>query len=320
MDTPAPRSNRRALTLLLLTAIALPAATVPPSVAGGHSTVCRVRNVTQGTWGGSFARMVSASRRGDRLRVRGHCVSLDVVIRHDLTITGVEDAILHGDDEDRVLRVATRATVVVRHLRLSRGRASDGGAIINRGHLTLIDVVVQRNRVGNNAGGIANAGVLVMRDSVVRRNRSWYSGGISNIGTATLIRTRVTHNRAEDQGDGGGIGNGGTLTLVDSVVARNRVDGGAAGISNSGPLHLIRSSVRDNRSGGLDLDDAGGGGIQNSGELVLTDSHVTRNSVARGPGSGGGIYNWPDDGTVTLEGTSSVTGNTPDDCVGTTAC
>lgn len=306
--------------LALLCAAALAAASTTSVVAAGASTTCRVRNVTQGTRGGSFARMVKASHGGDRLRVRGSCTSRDVVIDHDLVVIGIDNAVLTGRHLDRVVQVGRRATVTIRHLRLSQGLASSGGAaIFNRGRLTLVHVIVQRNFAGNFAGGIANAGDLVMRDSVVRRNRSWYAGGIANGGTVTLIRTRVTRNSGADQGDGGGIINGGTMTLVDSVVASNRTQMGPAGIKNDGTLHLVRSIVRDNRSDHLDLDDNGGGGIQNSGDLVLTDSHVTGNSIMF-RGIGGGIFNFEGDGSVTLEGTSSVTGNTPDDCFGTPAC
>jgi hypothetical protein len=51
-----------------------------------------------------------------------------------------------------------------------------------------------------------------------------------------------------------------------------------------------------------------GGGIYNDGAVTLTDSVVTDNTAH----SGGGIYN-TEQGTVELNGTSAVYGNTPDD-------
>ena len=62
-----------------------------------------------------------------------------------------------------------------------------------------------------------------------------------------------------------------------------------------------------------------GGGIENTrGTVTLSASTVTANVVGdRELGSqGAGIHN-RDGGTVTLDSTSSVTGNTPYDCVGT---
>ncbi len=289
-----------------------------PTALAADSSACRVRNVTQDTRATSLKAMVAAAQDGDTLRVRGTCRG--AVIERDLTIVGVDDdAILTGRDQDRVLRIRAGATVTLRHLRIAHGLAQTGGAIHNRGDLTMVDTIVQRN-FGSGGGGIATYGVLRMKDSIVRRNRSWYAGGVYvGAGKVTLTRTRVTDNRSVDQGTGGGILNGAIVTLVDSVVARNRVDGGAAGIDNEGVLTLIGSTIRENRSGGWDLDDAGGGGIQNSGQLVLTDSKVIGNSIGGGPGAGGGIFNWSE-GTVSLDGTSSVTGNAPDDCVGTPAC
>ncbi len=53
------------------------------------------------------------------------------------------------------------------------------------------------------------------------------------------------------------------------------------------------------------------------GRLDLVDSTVTGNTAAS---HGGGIFVVDGTTTVTLDATSSVTGNTPDDCYGTSAC
>jgi hypothetical protein len=65
-----------------------------------------------------------------------------------------------------------------------------------------------------------------------------------------------------------------------------------------------------------------GGGVENhkGGTLTLIASRVIDNIAT---GMGGGIWNSEDaadPGTVEMDAGSSVTGNTPDDCVGTTAC
>ena len=75
------------------------------------------------------------------------------------------------------------------------------------------------------------------------------------------------------------------------------------------------SRIVGNRSYGV------GGGIGNLGDLTLVDTVVRDN---RASDVGGGIYDGGLDGdpvgTLTLDTASSVTGNTPDDCVGTPAC
>jgi hypothetical protein len=78
----------------------------------------------------------------------------------------------------------------------------------------------------------------------------------------------------------------------------------------------VSSEVRDNTV------DWSGGGIWNAATLVLRASAVSGNLAGD---EGGGIWNNQDPGewqvgSVTLDADSSVTGNAPDDCVGTPAC
>ncbi len=120
---------------------------------------------------------------------------------------------------------------------------SKGAGILNKGRLTLTDVVVQGNGGLLVAGlGIWNGGTLILRRSVVRRNddQDCSDAAIVNRGTMTLRHSRVRDN------DEGGIFNSGVARLVDSVVAENHWGDDAAGINNSGTLTLIRSDIRAN--------------------------------------------------------------------------
>ncbi len=296
---------------LLLGAIAAP-------VAQAGTTTCRVRNVTQDTHGASFPAMVKAAVDGDRLTVRGTCEG-GIVIRADIIIRGVGDPrpVLTGRHRHRAFRVWYTSTVMLRHLAMVGGAAEGyGGGILNYGTLTLTDSVVRGNMaMEGSGGGIANLGTLTLNDSVVRGNTGYNGGGILNWGTLNLTGSVVRENRAVE-GGGGGIVNvrGSTLTLTGSVVRDNRaVEGG--GIANEyGTVTITESVVRGNRA------DKNGGGIANSGTLTLRrSSSVTDNTAGT---HGGGVWNQTEYGvrTVILRGGSSVTGNSPDDCYGTTAC
>jgi hypothetical protein len=131
---------------------------------------------------------------------------------------------------------------------------------------------------------------LTLIDSKVVENRGFAGGGISSHGRLELVRSKVRANTSPRAG--GGIDIGGTADLVDSVMVGNTA-----------------------------RHEGGGVYIHSAGVLTLIGSHITRNTAGD---SGGGIFNFDDDprwaGTVTLDAASSVTGNTPDDCVGTTAC
>ncbi len=103
---------------------------------------------------------------------------------------------------------------------------------------------------------------------------------VFGVATAELRDPTVTGgNSASEQGAGGGI-----------FASRNAT------------LTLTRVLVTDNTA-------AVGGGIYNGSSLILNATTVTDNTATS---SGGGIYN---DGTLILNVGSSISGNSPDQCV-----
>jgi putative cofactor-binding repeat protein len=113
---------------------------------------------------------------------------------------------------------------------------------------------------------------------------------------------------------GGGIFNGGTLTLTGVTVTANSAWEGAGVFNASGTLTLIDSAVTGNHADSGEAGGVlgkGGGGIFNyaNGTVTLVDSTVSGNTSAGG--SGGGIYE-DLEASVTLGGTSSITGNSAD--------
>jgi hypothetical protein len=111
---------------------------------------------------------------------------------------------------------------------------------------------------------------------------------------------------------GGGIENAGsTLTLTNVLVSENAAEFSGGGIFNNDVLNLINSEVRGNQA-------TYGGGIYNlsgSGNTVTADSasRMTGNTASN---TGGGIYN--DNGTVLLASSANVSGNSPNNCAGST--
>jgi hypothetical protein len=212
-------------------------------------------------------------------------------------------------------------------------RGNGGSGIYNWGSAVLEDSVVARDR----GVGIDNYGWIVLRRSAVRGN---LAGGIANedddeisYGTIVLADSIVASNVTDSRG-GGILNDGGTVRLRRSTVTGNsaatRGGGIWSGLFNSpyglpamrGRLILEdRSSVTANTSG-----DAGGGIYNKGGVVRINGSTVIGNATG---GLGGGIFNraghdedWDETvpGTITLDPAASVTGNTPDDCYGTTAC
>lgn len=164
------------------------------------------------------------------------------------------------------------------------------------------------------------------------------SGGIRNIGTLTLDRAIIQHNRANGSTSsdiGGGICNGcgpgtGTLTLLNSIVSGNTADRGG-GIFSNATLIITGSSIISNTA-------RAGGGLMNyasvSGSAALTNSTVSGNTATSGVagisqetgairitnstisgnvGNVGGFYHG--DGTSTLRNTIIANNDPGTDCL-----
>ncbi|WP_018832007.1 right-handed parallel beta-helix repeat-containing protein [Salinispora tropica] len=142
-------------------------------------------------------------------------------------------------------------------------QASDGGAIFLLGGVTgtIADTRIEENTTtgfggsavaggplqltmsrvtiaANTAAGTGQSaiflqgGALLVEDSVIKDNVGVNGGGIHNLGTLTLLRTKVTGNQATESG--GGIFNGsvGALTLLRTKVVENVAGTDGGGIFN----------------------------------------------------------------------------------------
>jgi hypothetical protein len=139
-------------------------------------------------------------------------------------------------------------------------------------------------------------------------------GGILNNGSVTMTGSGLTNNRAS--GTGGGLSNTGvaspatgtTATFTSSTVGGNTATGRGGGVYNGlrGTLTTTSSFVTTNTSGNR------GGGIAaiNSTATTLTSTPVNANVALLGAG---GVYRLSGVMTIT---TSPITGNVPNNCVG----
>ncbi|MFN8665070.1 MAG: hypothetical protein U0075_24535 [Thermomicrobiales bacterium] len=221
-----------------------------------------------------------------------------VTISKALTLIGAGSSrtVIEGD-RDRAsgfsfltgIRIAPGAVVRLEALSV-RNYCRTG--IVNEGDLTLVGVAILANGCPDQGeSGIDNYGMLTLQDCTVAHNGSAHSGGgVANAGTATVIRSSVTGNgvAGPSNPDGGGIENQGEMTLIDSTVTDNHAgNGGGGGIANSGTLVLVQSHVSGNGAGWTDMfGNQLPGGIFNSGSVELTDgSSVTDNSPTNCLGS-----------------------------------
>jgi hypothetical protein len=143
---------------------------------------------------------------------------------------------------------------------------------------------------------VAPRGSLTLDRVTLRQGSASGSGGaITNQGTLMVSGCTVS------EFSGGGIANsGGTVTVSSSTLSGNAA-GSGCGISSSGGRVMVSNSTLS-RNGA-----SNGGGIYNANGTV-TVSNSTPSGITAYGWYGGGIYNDPA-GTVTVENSSSITGN-----------
>lgn len=148
--------------------------------------------------------------------------------------------------------------------------------------------------------------VALIKGLTIRNGLSNFGGGITSLGTLTLIRCTIQGNRA--LGDGGGIGNAGNLNVIQSTLRANTAMYGG-GIANEGIARVSESLLRDNHA---TLD---GGGIHNGGSsngsrhLYMINSTLSANFADN---NGGGIFS-DFANSITFLYNTSLVGNDADD-------
>lgn len=135
------------------------------------------------------------------------------------------------------------------------GRAlAEGGAISNRGMLTVTNSTFTANGAGA-GGAIVNHAQLVVQKSTfvnnhVETNGGGYGGAIYNSAFLTVTNSTFHANQsagAYAQGRGGAIFNSGTAWVTNSTFSENEItpnylgDGTGGAIANDGILHLVNT-------------------------------------------------------------------------------
>jgi CSLREA domain-containing protein len=222
---------------------------------------------------------------------------------------------------DRLFRISAGATVTIKDLTLTGGRAvvgdggtggnggaagdgANGGAVLNAGSLTLIDTAVTNSRAGDGGTGGFGAGAIANGGPGGVGGAGGSGGAIYNTGTLTLEGSTIAGNSAGTGGTGGGGGNatttggiagaggrggdgggvanaGGTLTVLDSTF-----NGNAAGDGGAGGIGGPGPTGGGGGAGGSGSQ--GGGIVSTGGTISITDSTFASNAAGDGGAGGGG--------------------------------
>ena len=230
-------------------------------------------------------------------------ITSTLTIRNDQLGATIERDRNSGSDF-RLVHVESQGNLTLYGLGLRYGRGLGGGAIFNKGVLTIDSVAIYENQ--NLATGINRGGGGILAN---------FPESVS----VRIIDSEIKRNNADAEGlsddnFGGGIAGGfGSVEILGSSIFDNTARTYGGGLSVSGPTHIQNSSIHDNRTlTGFDFIPAAGGIHVDNGPLSLVSSTVARNRVEHPLGFGGGIF-----GPAQLRITNStIAGNQAQDSAG----
>ncbi len=164
---------------------------------------------------------------------------------------------------------------------------NSGGAILNRGTLTVNNSDFDYNRAEQKGGGIYNIGTMTINNTIFQNN------GV-NIG-----------NKPGESG--GAILNtaAGNATITNSTFVGNIASQSGGGIANAGMMDITNCTISANTTtlGGI----ASGAAIMNSGSVQISYSTITGNVGT----TSGAVWSAPD--TIGISN-SIIAGNLPQNC------
>ncbi len=216
---------------------------------------------------------------------------------NSVIIDGADLITLHGNNLTRFFFVEAGASLDLRDLTLSNGRAigGNGGAVYNDdGTLTITGSTITGSSAANVGGAIWSRGSTTIVDSTFTGNSTVNVGGaIISRGSTTIVDSTFTGNLA---GNGGGaVDVEGTTTINGSTFTGNSA-GNVGGALATEDMTTITGSTFTGNSARL------GGALVTEDMTTITGSTFTDNTAEDG---GGAIYG--DD--VLIVDSSTFTGN-----------
>ena len=243
----------------------------------GDSGGCSLRSVIEAVEAGTSNGCGTVESPTTTINLPANTITLgpQLVVNHgNMAIVGDENdptgTVIKGGS-DRVMEVKSSAIVELVGLEITKGHTPNGG---------FAPSLYTENVVGN-GGGILNKGALTLEDVVVTENQT----GQGDLGmNGPLEGDGGSGGRG---GSGGGIFNepGANLTIRESTISKNLTGNGGRGGDGGEGLNAI-GHFADGGDGGHGGASGDGGGIYNAGSLLIEDSTISGNFTGRG-GEGG---------------------------------
>ena len=210
------------------------------------------------------------------------------------------EIVFTGNKDTELMSIAQGVSVTLNGLNLQSGYASNGGAIDNKGTLTVENSSLSGNSTKYGlGGGIDNESTVTVENSTFSDNSSEYGpgGAIGSTGTSTVTNSTFSGNTSGDAGGAVYSYQAGISVTATTFWDNSAMDQGGAIDVDSGSLTAAASTFSSNSA-------EYGGAVQGySSPMSVTDSTVSGNSSS---GNGGAIINFS--GTALVANTT-ISGN-----------
>ncbi len=157
-------------------------------------------------------------------------------------------------------------SLTLNQCRILGSTAENGGGILNMGVLTLRDSMGSGNTAADAGGFVAGlaGGGLHISGCTITQNAARRGGGVMNLGTAVLVNTTLSGNRAVENGGGFAQGAVQSAVMVNCTVTGNVADHTAAARGDGGGVHVLGGAAPVNLRNTLivgNVDRSGSGSV-----------------------------------------------------------
>ena len=173
----------------------------------------------------------------------------------EMTINGNGATIIRADDAPnfRIFHVGSKTTLTLNNLTIENGHADGAGP----------------SNYEDRGGAILNRGILSIDSVLITNNYAGYVGGIYNTGNITIKNSTISHNNADSLTNG--ILNTGEMEITHSTISENGLITYGDAIWNKGTLLVTNSTISDNQGVGIENDkDAEGPGVVNLSSVTFS--------------------------------------------------
>ena len=229
-----------------------------------------------------------------------------ITLDKNVTIIGQskDDTIINGNSKNWIFHIKTGITVNIQNLTLINGRSKIGGAVDNKGTLTVNNCAFKDNNAYS-GGAIDNyiGSTLIVVRSNFNQNHAYFGGAIENAGKMNVDRAIFTDNSATF---GGAIDNADNMSITNSSLTDNHALTAGGAVSNyEGDIVLHFNKIVGNTA------DTGSAIIHGVGVADLTQNWWGSNSGPLGSVFGtSNVYPW-----MISNSTAKKTSNTSNNVV-----